>query len=120
MWGVVKGFRIACNLAGPSGDLTGKGDPASRKVVRKKKTRQVLDATRGHPAPTVPSREGTQGCFVWSIDEPQGHWTGRGDQPSGKMVLERGAGRAKQTTSTESEQPEGDTQRCSGWSIGYR
>ena len=120
MWGVVKGFQIACNLAGPLGDLTGKVDQPSRKMVHKKGTRQVLDTTRGHQAPTGPNREGTQGCFVWSIDEPLEDWTGRGDQPSGKVVLERGAGRAKQTTSTESKQPEGDTQRCSGWSIGYR
>ena len=67
MWGVVKGFQIACNLAGPLGDLTGKGD-----------------------------------------------------QPSRKVVLVRSAGQTKETTNTESEQPEKDTQGCSGWSIGYR
>ena len=120
MWGVVKGFQIAFNLAGPLRDLTGKGDQPSREVVHNWGTRQVLDMTRGHPAPTGPNREGTQSCFVWSIYEPLGDWTGTGDQPSGKVVLKRGAGRAKETTSTESEQPEGDTQRCSGWSIGYR
>ena len=69
----------------------------------------MLDTTRGHPAPTGPNREGTEGCFVWSIDEPLGDWTGTGDQPSGKVVLERGAGRAKETISTELEQPEGTT-----------
>ena len=37
-----------------------------------------------------------------------------------KVVLMRGAGQAKEITSTESEQPDEDTQRCSGWSIGYR
>ena len=120
MWGVVKGFQIACNLAGPLGDLTGKGDQPGRKVVQSKGTRQVLDTTRGQPAPTGPNREGTRRCFVWSIYEPLEDWTGTGDQPSGKVVLERGSGRAKETTSTESEQPEGDTQRCSDWSIGYR
>ena len=109
MGGVVKGFQIAYNLAGPLGDLTGNGDQPSRKVIHKKGTRQVLDTTRGHPAPTGPNREGTQGCFVWSIDEPLGDWTGTGDQPSGKVVLERGAGRAKETISTELEQPEGTT-----------
>ena len=116
----VKCFQIACNLAGQLGDLTGKDDQTSRNVVHKKETRQVLDTTRGHPAPTGPNQEGKQGCFVWSIYEPLGDWTGTGDQPSGKMVLERGAERAKETTSTESEQPEGGTQRCSGWPIGSR
>ena len=101
MWVVVKDFQIACNLAGPLGDLTGKSDQPSRKVVHRKGIRQVLDTTKGHPAPTGPNREGTQGCFVWSIYEPLGGWTGLGDQPSGKVVLERGAGRAKETTSTE-------------------
>ena len=80
----------------------------------------MLDMTRGHPAPTRPNREGTQGCFIRSIDGPLGDWTGTGDQSSGKVVLVRGAGQAKETTSTESEQPEGNTQRCSRWSIGYR
>ena len=100
MWGVVKGFQIACNLAGPLGDLTGKGHQPSRKVVRKKGTRRVLDTTRRHPAPTGPNREGTQGCFNWSIDGLLGDLTGTGDQPSGKVVLVRSAGQAKQTTST--------------------
>ena len=101
MWGVVKGFQIACNLAGPLGDLTGKGDQPSRKVVHNKGARHVLDTTRGHPALTEPNREGPQRCFVWSIYEPLGDWTGTGDQHSGKVVLERGAGRAKETTITE-------------------
>ena len=35
MWGVVKGFQTACNLAGPLGDLTGRGDQSSRKVVHR-------------------------------------------------------------------------------------
>ena len=80
----------------------------------------MLVTTREHPEPTGPNREGTQGCLVRSIDRPLGDWTGTGDQPSGKRELLRGAGQAKETTSTESEQPEGGTQRCSGWSIGYR
>ena len=32
MWGVVKGFQIACNLAGRLGDLTGTDDQSSGKV----------------------------------------------------------------------------------------
>ena len=120
MWGVVKGFQIACNLVGPLGYLTGKGDQPSRKVVHSKGTRQVLVTTKRHPAPTGPNTEGTQRCSVWSIDRPLGDLTGTGDQPCGKVVLVRGAGQAKETTTTESEQPEEDTQGCFGWSIGYR
>ena len=57
MWGVVKGFQIACNLDGPLGDLTGRGDQSSTKV--------------GHR----------------DLAGPLGDLTGTGDQPSGKMVL---------------------------------
>ena len=57
MWGVVKGFQIACNLAGPLGDLTGRGDQSSRKVVLR------------------------------DLAGPLGDLTGTGDQPSGKVVL---------------------------------
>ena len=57
MGGVVKGFQIDCNLAGSLGDLTGRGDQSSGKVVHKDRT------------------------------GPPGHLTGRGDQPSGKVVL---------------------------------
>ena len=57
MWGVVKGFQIACNLAGPLGDLTGRGDQSSRKVVHR------------------------------DLAGPLGDLTGSGDQPSGKVVL---------------------------------
>ena len=57
MWGVVKGFQIACNLAGPLGDLTGRGDQSSRKVVHR------------------------------DLAGPLGDLTGTGDQPSGKVVL---------------------------------
>ena len=66
------------------------------------------------------TEKGTQGCFVWSIDRPLGDLTGTGDQPSGKVVLESGAGHAKETTSTESEQTEKDSLGRSIWSIGYR
>ena len=66
------------------------------------------------------TEKGTQGCSVWSIDGPLGYLTGRGDQPSGKVVPEKGAGNANDTTSTESEQTEKGTQGCSVWSIVYR
>ena len=57
MWGVVKGFQIACNLAGKLGDLTGRGDQPSGKVVHR------------------------------NLAEPLGDLTGTGDQASGKVVL---------------------------------
>ena len=56
MRGVVKVFQIDYNLAGPLGDLTGRGDQPSGKVVHKDRT------------------------------GPLGDLTGRGDQPSGKVV----------------------------------
>ena len=56
MGGVVKGFQTDCSLARPLGDLTGKGDQPSGKVVHKDRTR------------------------------PLGDLTGRGDQPSGKVA----------------------------------
>ena len=57
MWGVVKGFQIACKLAGPLGDLTGRGDQSTRKVVH------------------------------MDLAGPLGDLTGASDQPSGKVVL---------------------------------
>ena len=57
MCGVVKGFQIACDLAGPLGDLTGRGDQSTRKLVHRD----------------------LAGTF--------GDLTGTGDQPSGKVVL---------------------------------
>ena len=57
MWGVVKGFQIACNIAGPLGDLTGTGDQSSGKVVHR------------------------------DLDGPLGDFSGTGDQPSGKVML---------------------------------
>ena len=68
MWGVVKGFQIACNLAGPLGDLNGKSDQPSRKVVHRKGTRQVLDTPKEHPAQTRTNRERHRGVVF-------GHWT---------------------------------------------
>ena len=57
MGGVVKGLQIDCDPTGPLGDLTGKGDQSSGKVVHK-------------------DRNG-----------PLGDLIGRGDQSSGKVVL---------------------------------
>ena len=57
MWGIVKGFQLACNLAGPLGYLTGRGDQSSRKV------------------------------FHRDLAGPLGDLTGTGDQPRGKVVL---------------------------------
>ena len=56
MGGVVRGFQIDCNLAGPLGDLTGRGDQSSGKVVHEDRTGPLADLTE------------------------------RGDQPSGKVV----------------------------------
>ena len=57
MWVVVKGFQIACSLAGPLGDVTGTSDQSSGQVVH----RDVAGAL--------------------------GDLTETGDQPSGKVVL---------------------------------
>ena len=100
MWGVVKCVQIACNFTGPLRDLTGTGEQPSGKVVLRKGTREVLETPRRHPARTRTIREWQQGCSVWSIDGTLGDSTGTGDQPSGKGVLESGAGHAKETTST--------------------
>ena len=81
--GAGKRFQIACNLTGPLGDLTGRGDQPSGKVVH------------------------------GNLAEPLGELNGTGDQPSGKVVLVTGAGHVKETTSTEPEQQEEDAQGCS-------
>ena len=52
------------------------------------------------------TEKGTQRCSVWSVDGLLGDLTGTGDQPSGEVVLERVAGYAKETTSTESKKTE--------------
>ena len=83
MWGVVKGFQIACNLAGQLGDLTGRGDQPSGNVVH------------------------------GNLADPLGDLTGTGDQPSGKVVLVTGAGHVKETISTEPEKQEEDAPGCS-------
>ena len=71
-----EGFQIACNLAGPLGDLTGTGDQSSGKVVHR------------------------------DLAGPLGDLTGTGDQPSGKVVLVIRCRTSQGTTSTESEQQE--------------
>ena len=76
MWGVVNGFQIACNLAGPLGDVTGTGDQSSGKVVHR------------------------------DLAGPLGELTGTGDQPSGKVMLVIECRTSQGKTSTGSEQQE--------------
>ena len=80
MGGVVKGFQIDCNLAGPPGNLTGRGDQSSGKVVHKDRTGPLGDLTGKGDQPS--------GKVVHKDrNGPLGDLTGRGDQPSGKVVL---------------------------------
>ena len=80
MGGVVKGFQIACNLAGPLGDLTGRGDQPSGRVVHKNRTGPLGDLTG--------TGDQSSGKVVHrDLAGPLGDLTGTGDQPSGKVVL---------------------------------
>ena len=80
MWSVVKGFQIACNLAGPLGDLTGRGDQSSRKVVHRDLAGPQGDLTgRGD--------QSSRKVVHRDLAGPLGDLTGTGDQPSGKVVL---------------------------------
>ena len=80
MGGVVKGFQINRNLAGPLGDLTGKGDQSSGKVVHKDRNGPLGDLTgKGDQSSGKVVHKDRNG--------PLGDLTGRGDQPSGKVVL---------------------------------
>ena len=89
MWGVVKGFQIACNFTGPLGDLTGTGDQPSGKGVPRKGTQEVLETPKRHLfARTRTNREGHTGVFFLVNRRTLGDLTGTGDQPSGKVVLE--------------------------------
>ena len=63
VWGVVKGFHIACNFTDPIGDLTGTGDQPSGKAGLKKGTREVLERSKRHPARTRTNREGYTEVF---------------------------------------------------------
>ena len=76
MWGVAKDFQIACDLAGPVGDLTGRGGQSTRKLVHR------------------------------DLAGPFGDLTGTGDQPSGKVVLVIRCRTSQGEISTESEQQE--------------
>ena len=80
MWGVVKGFQIACNLAGPLRDVTGTGDQSSRKVVHRELAGPLgdLTGTGDQSGGKVLHRD---------LAGPLGDLTGTGDQPSGKVVL---------------------------------
>ena len=80
MWGVVKGFQIACNLAGPLGDVTGIGDQSSGKMVHKDSAGPLGDLTG--------TGDQSSGKVVHrDLAGPLGDLTGTGDQPSGKLVL---------------------------------
>ena len=76
--GVVKGFQTDCNLAGPLGDLTGRGDQSSGKVVHNDRTGPLGDLTgKGDQSSGKVVHKDRNG--------PLGDLTGRGDQPSGKV-----------------------------------
>ena len=77
--GVVNGFYIACNLAGPLGDLSGRGDQSSRKVVHRDLAGPLGDLTgRGD--------QSSRKVVHRDLAGPLGDLTGTGDQPSGKVV----------------------------------
>ena len=57
--GVVKGFQIACYLAEPLGDLTGRADQPSGKVVLVSSAVQVKGTTSTGPPQ---QEEDAQGC----------------------------------------------------------
>ena len=80
MWGVVKCFQIACNLAGPLRDVTGTGDQPSGKMVHRDLAGPLgdLTGTGDQPIGKVVHRD---------LAGPLGDLTGTGDQPSGKEVL---------------------------------
>ena len=80
MWDVVKGFQIACNLAGPLGDVTGTGDQSSGKVVHRDLAGQLGDLT-------VTGDQSSGKVVHRNLAGPLGDLTGTGDQPSGKVVL---------------------------------
>ena len=78
--GVVKGFQIACNLAGPLGDVTGTGDQSSGKVVHRDLAGPLGDLTG--------TGDQSSGKVVHRyLAGPLGDLTGTGDQPCGKVVL---------------------------------
>ena len=105
--GVVKGFQVDCNQAGPLGDLTGRGDQSSAKAVHKDRTGPLGDLTE--------KGDQSSGKVVHKDrNGPLGDLTGRGDQPSGKVVL---------LSSAEQRQPAQDHHKrtqgvFSSWATG--
>ena len=103
MWGVVKDFQIACNLAGPLGDLTGTCGQSSERVVHRDLAGPLgdLTGTGGQSSERVVHRDlaGPLGDLTETGDQssgevvhrdlagPLGDLTETGDQPSGKVVL---------------------------------
>ena len=80
MWAVVKSFQIACNLAGPLGDLTLTGGQSSGRVVHRDLVGPLGDLTG--------TGDQSSGKVVHrDLARPLGDLTGTGDQPSGKVVL---------------------------------
>ena len=76
----MKGFQIACNLAGPLGDLTGTGGQSSGRVVPRDLAGPLGDLTG--------TGDQSSGKVVHrDLAGPLGDLTGTGDQPSGKIVL---------------------------------
>ena len=80
MGGVVKGFQVDCDPTRPLGDLTGKGDQSSGKVVHKDRTGPLGDLTG--------KNDQSSGKVVHKDrNGPLEDLIGRGDQSSGKVVL---------------------------------
>ena len=80
MWGVVKGFQIACNLAGPLGDVTRTSGLSSGKVVHRDLAGPLGDLTGT-------GDQSSRKVVHRDLAGPLGDLTGTGDQPSGKVVL---------------------------------
>ena len=106
MLGVVKGFQIDCNFTGQLGDLKEKVTSQAGKRFTGRGPDRCWTHQRNIQQGQEQTEKGTQGCSVLSIDGPLGYLIGIGDQSSGKVVLVRGVGHAKETASTESKQPE--------------
>ena len=80
MWGVVEGFQIAGNLAGPLRDLTGTGGQSSGRVAHRDLAGPLGDLTG--------TGDQSSGKVVHrDLAGPLGDLTGTGDQPSWKGVL---------------------------------
>ena len=112
MWGVVKDFQIACNLAGPLGDVTGTGDQTSGKVVHRDLAGPLgdLTGTGDQPSGKVVHRD---------LIGPLGDLTGTGDQPSGKVVLVI-RGKTSQGNNQHGIRATREDGVFSSWTNGYR